>query len=333
MTIDAMKKYISPGNLIIVGNRDETIRFALEQGCAVLITGGFGCSDDMKCLADENKLPIISSSYDTFTIATMINKAISERLIKKDIILVEDIMNTNIVYLYTSDTVKKWKEIMAKTGYNKFPILDDSEKLVGIVTTKDLNNNINEEDTLSRIMTRGPITVTQKASVAYAAHIMVWDSLELIPVVENKKLEGIISRGDVLKALQHVTKQPQVSETIEDIIFKNFSYEYAGEGMHFYGRIIPEMYDSAGSASMNCLTMLMSTACTMSLRQKNHVNIFEDSFTAFYMKPVPIDTKISIRTEVINSGRNFAKVDVEMFDDTDELCGKGMMSVKIMRNK
>lgn len=333
MTVDAMAKYISPGNLLIVGNREEAFRLALKNECAVLITGGFDCSDEIKELADENRLPVISSSYDTFTIATMINKAISESLVKKEIILVEDILNSNPVYLYTYDTVSRLKELIQETGYSKFPVLDENNRLVGIVTMKDLTNDINADEIISRIMTANPITVTEKTSVAYAAHIMAWDSLELIPVVNNKKLVGIISRGDVLKAMQYATKQPQVSETVEDIIMKSFSYEYVDSGMKFYGRVTPEMYDPAGSASMNCLTALMSTACTVSLRQRNHANIYVDSFSVFYLKPVQIDSEISIRTRSMNSGRNFVKVDVEMYDDKNEICSKGMLSAKMMKSK
>lgn len=333
MTVDAMKKYISPGNLLIVGNREEAFRLALENGCAVLITGGFDCSDEIKSLADENMLPVISSSYDTFTIATMIDKAISESLIKKDIILVEDILKPNPFYLFSNYTVSRWKKVMQETGYSKFPVLDESNRLVGIVTAKDLTNDVKDDEIICKIMTQNPITVTEKTSVAYAAHIMAWDSLEIIPVVNNKKLIGVISRSDVMKALQYVTKQPQVSETIEDLIMKSFSYEYIEGGMKFYGRITSEMYDPAGSASMNCLTTLMSTTGTVSLRQRTHANIYVDSFSVFYLKPVQIDAKVSIRTRVMNSGRNFAKVDVEMYDDRNEICSKGMLSAKVMKSK
>lgn len=331
MTIDAMKSYMSSGNLLIVGNREEAHKLALELNCAVLITGGFSCSDEIKRIANSKKLPVISSSYDTFTIATMINKAISESLIKKDIILVEDIMNSNPIYLHESDTVKDWRKMMGRTGYTKFPILDEREKLVGILTTKDFNSSLNDEDVLYRIMTKDPITVTEKTSVAYAAHIMVWDSLELIPVVNNKTLIGVVSRGDVLKALQHITRQPQVSETIEDMVLKSFSYEHTQDGISYRGKIVPEMYNQEGSASINSLTMIMSTACTTVLRQKNNLNIFADSFVAFYMKPVQIDSYISINVKTIDSGRNFAKADVEMLDEKGELCAKGMLSAKIMR--
>lgn len=331
MTVDAMKKYIQPGNLLIVGNREEAFKLALENGSAVLITGGFGCSDEIKSFANDTKLPVISSAYDTFTIATMINTAISERLIKKDIILVEDIM-TEPTHLNSTDTISKWKEIMRVTGYNKFPVLDERKRLVGVITSKDLGASVNDGDMVSKLMTKNPVTVTEKTSVAYAAHMMVWDSLELIPVVENKNLVGIVSRSDVLKTLQNISRQPHVSETFEDTILKAFSYEYTQDGISLKGKVVSGMYNPMGSASASSITMLMQVVCDMALRHKNQ-NIFADNFTVFFMKPIQVDSHISLQARVMGVGRNFAKVEVEVYDRGGEICSKGMMSAKIMRNK
>lgn len=92
MQLDDMKKYIDAGSLLIVGNREKAHEVALETGAAVLITGGFDTSEEVKRLADRLHLPIISSSYDTFTVATMLNRAIYDQLIEKEILLVEDII-------------------------------------------------------------------------------------------------------------------------------------------------------------------------------------------------------------------------------------------------
>ena len=70
------------------------MRHALKAGAAVLITGGFDVPEKIKKLADELELPVISTSYDTFTVATMINRAIDDQLIKKDVLLIEDIYHT-----------------------------------------------------------------------------------------------------------------------------------------------------------------------------------------------------------------------------------------------
>ena len=79
-----MKQYIEPGSLLIVGNRAEAHTAALENGAAVLISGGFGASEEVIRLANEMELPVMSSSYDTFTIATMINKALFMNMIKRN---------------------------------------------------------------------------------------------------------------------------------------------------------------------------------------------------------------------------------------------------------
>lgn len=75
MTTDAMLRYLEKDSLLIIGNRAEAHRLALEEGAAVLITGGFDTDESIKRLADELDLPIISTSYDTFTVAAMINRA------------------------------------------------------------------------------------------------------------------------------------------------------------------------------------------------------------------------------------------------------------------
>ncbi len=78
----------------------------------MLITGGFDTDEAAKELADQKKLPIISTSYDTFTVAAMINRAIYDQLIKKEIVLVGDIYTKkdSTYYLSTKDRVAKWHE-------------------------------------------------------------------------------------------------------------------------------------------------------------------------------------------------------------------------------
>ena len=47
MKEDAMLRYITPGSLMIVGNRIGAQRLALENGAAVLITGGFDTTEEI----------------------------------------------------------------------------------------------------------------------------------------------------------------------------------------------------------------------------------------------------------------------------------------------
>ena len=59
---------------------------------AVPITGGFGTSEEVKQLSDERGLPVISCKHDTFTVASIINRAMYDRLIQRKIMRIEDIV-------------------------------------------------------------------------------------------------------------------------------------------------------------------------------------------------------------------------------------------------
>ncbi|WP_026883755.1 DRTGG domain-containing protein [Clostridium akagii] len=335
MTYDAAKKYISPGCLIIVGNREDIQKLALINNCAVLIVGGFECTDYIKKLANEKQFPVISSSYDSFTIATMINRAISESLIKKEIILVEDIMETKIYSMNVNDTVSKWSELVKKTKKDKYLVMDDKGLVVGVITQKEINFDIetNSDEPISKFMNKDFMTVTSKTTVAYAAHIMGWEGIEICPVIENKKLLGIVDRQDVIKALQYALRQPQTGETLEDMILKNFEYEHKEGKMHFKGKIVAQMLDVIGIASWSSLNMLLSTMGIMTLREKNNVNVAVDSITTYFMKPVQMDSEIEVFTTIVDMGRTFCKVEVNMFSGNEKLISKLMLSAKIIKNK
>lgn len=332
MTLDAMEKYISPGCLLIVGNREKAQKLALLKGCGLIITGGFGCSDYIKKLASEKALPIISSTYDTFTIASMINKAISENLIKKDIVLIEDIMTTNPYYLKSIDKVGKWKKLIETTKHGRYPVVDNEMKVVGIVTLKEFSTELNNDEYIESLMVKDPITVTPKTTAAYAAHVMGWENgIELCPVIDGKKLIGVITRQDIIRALQHMARQPQMGETIEDLILKNFELKTENDEIRFRGKIIAEMLDPVGIASWGALNMLLSTMGIMILRQKNILNVFVDSVFTYFMKPVQIDSFIEVFVKIVDNDRNFYKIEINMTDDKGDIIAKTMMSTKVFR--
>ncbi|MEJ7523210.1 hypothetical protein WL510_14325, partial [Staphylococcus saprophyticus] len=64
-------------------------------------------------------------------------------------------------------------------------------------------------------------------TVASCAHIMIWEGIEILPVTtRNKKAIGVITRNDVLKAMQLIGRQPQIGETIIDQIAKHISINH-----------------------------------------------------------------------------------------------------------
>jgi predicted transcriptional regulator len=331
MKAEAMMRYVEAGNLLIVGNREQVHKLALEEGSAVLITGGFDTTEDVKHLADELKLPIISTSYDTFTVATMINRAIYDQLIKKEIISVEDILIPveETDFLTRSQTVEKWHELNNQTGHSRYPVVGDDLKLHGIVTAKDVMG-VSPSIDVEKVMTKQPITVNSKTSVASAAHMMVWEGIELLPVINNsKKLLGVISRQDVLKALQMVQRQPQVGDTIEDLVTRHLEDVSTAREYCFQIEVTPQMTNHLGTISYGVMTTIVTEAGSRVLRKHKKGDLVVENITLFFIKPVQIETVMQVRPKVLEVGRKFGKVDVELYHQ-DQIVGKAMLMAQLI---
>jgi predicted transcriptional regulator len=333
MKLEAMMRYTEAGNLLIVGNRTQAHELALKAGAAVLITGGFDTEEHVKRIADQLELPIISTTYDTFTVATMINRAIYDQLIKKEIILVEDILTplSDTFFLKTSDKVARWHELNKQTTHSRYPVVDQNMKIQGMVTSKDVLGQ-DLEASIDKIMTKNPMTVNGKTSVASTAHMMVWEGIEVLPVADDSnRLEGIISRQDVLKTLQMNQRQPQVGETIDDIVTNQMVLvkgSAKGEDA-FTLEVTPQMTNHLGTISYGVFTTIVSDAANRILRSYKKGDLVVENMTIYFIKPVQMESTLEIYPKVLDVGRKFGKVDVEVFNE-GILVGKAMMMCQLI---
>lgn len=331
MKLEAMMRYIDVDSLVIIGNREKAHELVLQSGGAVLITGGFDTTDEVKRMADKYDMPVISTSYDSFTVATMINRAIYDRLIKKEILLVSDIVIPlhDTFYLKSDDTVKRWHELNERTKHNRYPVIDEQMKVVGVITAKDVIDKSHDYD-IEKVMTKSPITVGVQTSVTNAAHQMVWEGIEMLPVVDNYgRLLGIISRQDVLKALQLANRQPQVGETFDNMITNQLKEDPASNGTAFTVEVAPQMTSHMGTASSGVLTTLLVEGATRSLRHMKKGDLVVENITVYFMKPIQIESQIRVSAHVFDLGRKFGKVDVEMTQGT-QLVAKALVTAQLI---
>lgn len=333
MTPEAMMNYIDAGSLLIVGNRDEAHHRALEHGAGVLITGGFEASDSIKQLADRYELPIISSSHDTFTVASIINRAMYDRLIKKKMMLIQDMaasINFEVQVLQAHQKSSDYESLAASTGHNRFPVVDAANRIIGIVTRRDITG-VDREQTIEKVMTRNPLTVQMQTSVTSAAHMMISQGIKLLPIVDaSRKLIGVVSRADVIKAMQYIQNQPQLGETIDEMIWAEFSEERDGSGqLMFRGKVTPQMTSMIGTASEGVLGIVMTQAAYGSLRQHKKANFILENMTVYYISPVQLEGEITVIPRVIDVSRTSGKVAVDIVHSGKIVC-QAMLAAQVI---
>ncbi|PRY79088.1 DRTGG domain-containing protein [Alkalibacterium olivapovliticus] len=331
MTEEAMLRYITEESLMIIGNREEAQQLSIQNGAAVLITGGFKPSETVVDLANQKELPLISTSYDTFTVGTMINRAMTDQLIKKEILRVQNIFTPieQTQFLSREDTVYSYRMMNQKSKHSRFPVVFSDNRLAGIVTAKDV---VGKEDTavIEKVMTKNPAYAKKHMSVASVAHTMIWDGLEVMPVVSDElTLVGIISRQDIMKAMQSVQKQPQSGDTISDQINQLIT-ETDDNGYSFY--VTPQTTDSMGTISFGVLSEVVTETIYNYLAKNKKKNLVVEQMNLHYFNMIQLGNELTIKPTVFDENRRSARLDVEIYSENC-LAAKAIVVCQIIQKR
>lgn len=126
---DKMKEYIEEDDMIIMGDREEDHLQAISQNVSCIIVGlGIQVSENVMKLAHEKDIIIISSPYDTFTIARLINQSIPVRYIMK---------TENLVTFNTEDFTDDIQDVMIKHRHRAFPVINKRGKCIGTISRRN----------------------------------------------------------------------------------------------------------------------------------------------------------------------------------------------------
>jgi len=127
---DTLESFIDPGDIIILSNRYESQLCAIEMGagCIIVCTGA-AVSMTIKKLASDKGCHIISTPYDTYIVARLINQStpISYFMRKENLITFE-----------TDDFTEDVKGVMAKVRHRDFPVLDVHGDYFGMISRRSL---------------------------------------------------------------------------------------------------------------------------------------------------------------------------------------------------
>ena len=90
-------------------------------------------------------------------------------------------------------------KILKRTGISGVPVIK-GEKIVGIITRKDLLRKPDETQ-LGLLMTPDPVTIGPDETIADAARLMIRHGVRRLPVVEDRRLVGLLSVSDLILAI------------------------------------------------------------------------------------------------------------------------------------
>ncbi len=165
----------------------------------------------------ELRIPFVTAAMDTVTEAPMaiaiareggigvIHKNMSIEEQARQVAIVKRAENGMIydpVTIMRGKTVENALAIMAEYHIGGIPVVDKDNKLVGIVTNRDLRFQTDMKRKIDDVMTKDNLVVThQQADLASASKILLEHKIEKLPVVDDdNRLIGLITYKDITKA-------------------------------------------------------------------------------------------------------------------------------------
>ena len=150
---------------------------------------------------------------------------------RRTMLQAKDIMTKDVIAVGTTTTVEELARVLVERRISGAPVIDSNNDLIGIVTENDLirknkkfhiptivrlfdayimlesKSRIEQEIkemaavTVEDIYRKDVLTVSEDTPVDEIATIMSEKAVHLIPVVEGRKLKGIIGKIDIIKGL------------------------------------------------------------------------------------------------------------------------------------
>jgi CBS domain-containing protein len=129
--------------------------------------------------------------------------------------LAREIMTSPVVTAHPDLPIKAAVRLLDRHDITAVPVIDDRQRLIGIVSEADLlpgqlvdgprsrmdnapRTDVSAPETVSEVMTLGVITVQEATDASSVAQLMLGTGAKSIPVVRGTKVVGIVSRRDLI---------------------------------------------------------------------------------------------------------------------------------------
>lgn len=125
-----MASFMNEGDMVILGNRLDDQVLALDNNVSCMIVGlNSSISDIILKLAIQRGTVIISTPYDTLTIARLINQSIPVSYMMK---------RADLITFSTESYINDVREVLKTSRHRDFPVMDPDGKYVGTISRRNL---------------------------------------------------------------------------------------------------------------------------------------------------------------------------------------------------
>ncbi|WP_181770629.1 CBS domain-containing protein [Amycolatopsis pittospori] len=126
-----------------------------------------------------------------------------------------DLMSVPVVTVTPRTTAKHAAEVLADRGFTALPVVDDDDRLIGIVTEADVMRDRFPQDirsagardgrsdpgtTVADVMTTPATGMSGGSDIADVGRALLDGRIRAMPIVDGAKLIGILTRGDFVRA-------------------------------------------------------------------------------------------------------------------------------------
>lgn len=173
---EQIEKSISPGDVVVVSNRAESLLAALEMdaGC-IVVCASSKVSRTMQMLAEEKGCILISTELSTYVAGQVLSQAAPIR----------HYMTQNNLLTFTLHTpVEEATKVMASVRFRYFPVLDDDGKYIGVVSRRNMLNLHKKQLIL--------VDHNEKSQAAEGI-----DQAEVLEIIDHHRIGAIETDGPV----------------------------------------------------------------------------------------------------------------------------------------
>jgi len=129
---------------------------------------------------------------------------------------IRTVMSGHVITAALDDSLVDVARELAAHTIGAVPVVDDHNRLVGIISTTDLVNLMHDEKRLDAmivrdVMTTDPISIDEFATADEAIGLMRNAAIRHLPVTREGRLVGMVTAGDLIRHLLKNYPEPEVA--------------------------------------------------------------------------------------------------------------------------